>query len=206
MILSASKPSQTCPWSRSQKCSKPRWELRLRRARFGAFSTVTPSPSKKPRTQPSRTGPTSPPPAAWRELAPRLDPDKLVFIDETGCPYRKSNPAASRRRTRVVWPSSEYAPGTAPFPARKSAIIKLTHLFLQRPAFWPSSLIFDMNGEAKTASTKHSSPDHSSSLGASVTSSTRIRFSVHTPRRKSRSAVSISPATKSSGTPSIAAS
>ena len=29
---------------------------------------------------------------AWRELAPRLDPDKLVFIDETGCPYRKSNP------------------------------------------------------------------------------------------------------------------
>ena len=91
---------------------------------------------------------------AWRELAPRLDPDKLVFIDETGCPYRKSNPAASRRRTRVVWPSSEYAPGTAPFPARKSAIIKLTHLFLQRPAFWPSSLIFDMNGEAKTASTK----------------------------------------------------
>jgi transposase len=47
---------------------------------------------KKPRTQPSRTGPTSPPPAAWRELAPRLDPDKLVFIDETGCPYRKSNP------------------------------------------------------------------------------------------------------------------
>ena len=57
-----------------------------------AFSTVTPSPSKKPRTQPSRTGPTSPPPAAWRELAPRLDPDKLVFIDETGCPYRKSNP------------------------------------------------------------------------------------------------------------------
>ena len=75
-----------------------------------------------------------------------------------------------------------------------------------RPAFWPSSLIFDMNGEAKTASTKHSSPDHSSSLGDSVTSSTRIRFSVHTPRRKSRSAVSISPATKSSGTPSIAAS
>jgi hypothetical protein len=64
----------------------------LRRARFDAFSTVTPSPSKKPRTQPSRTGPTSPPPAAWRELAPRLDPDKLVFIDETGCPYRKSNP------------------------------------------------------------------------------------------------------------------
>ena len=92
MILSASKPSQTCPWSRSQKCSKPRWELRLRRARFGAFSTVTPSPSKKPRTQPSWTGPTSPPPAAWRELAPRLDPDKLVFIDETDCPYRKSNP------------------------------------------------------------------------------------------------------------------
>ena len=44
------------------------------------------------RTQPSRTGPTSPPPAAWRELAPRLDPDKLVFIDETDCPYRKSNP------------------------------------------------------------------------------------------------------------------
>ena len=33
--------------------------------------------------QPSRTGPTSPPPAVWRELAPRLDPDKLVFIDET---------------------------------------------------------------------------------------------------------------------------
>ena len=26
---------------------------------------------------------------AWRELAPRLDPDKLVFLDETGCPYRK---------------------------------------------------------------------------------------------------------------------
>src|SRR5260370_33524617 len=92
MILSVIKAKPDMTWSRSQKCSKPRRELRLRRARFGAFSTVTPSPSKKPRTQPSRTGPTSPPPAAWRELAPRLDPDKLVFIDETGCPYRKSNP------------------------------------------------------------------------------------------------------------------
>ena len=113
----------------------------------------------------------------------------------------------SRRRTRGRLAILGICAGTVlPFPARKSAIIKLTHLFLQRPAFWPSSLIFDMNGEAKTASTKHSSPDHSSSLGASVTSSTRIRFSVHTPRRKSRSAVSISPATKSSGTPSIAAS
>ena len=113
----------------------------------------------------------------------------------------------SRRRTRGRLAILGICAGTVPsFPARKSAIIKLTHLFLQRPAFWPSSLILDMNGEAKTASTKHSSPDHSSSLGDSVTSSTRIRFSVRTPRRKSRSAVSISPATKSSGTPSIAAS
>jgi len=100
MILSASKPSQTCPWSRSQKCSKPRWELRLRRARFGAFSTVTPSPSKKPRTQPSRTGPTSPP---------------LVRL---GVNLRHvSIPTSWYSSTRLVprprWPAFTAAPGAA---------------------------------------------------------------------------------------------
>jgi len=44
---------------------------------------------------------------------------------------------------------------TVNIPVRKSAIIKLTHLFLQRPAFWPSSLIFDMNGEAYALEDAH---------------------------------------------------
>jgi len=125
MILSASKPSQTCPWSRSQKCSKPRWELRLRRARFGAFSTVTPSPSKKPRTQPSWTGPTSPPPAAWRELAPRLDPDKLVFIDETGASTKMARLyGRSRRgsRCRASIPHGHWLTTTFTAALRRTAL------------------------------------------------------------------------------------
>ena len=47
MILSVIKAKPDMTLVQSQKCSKPRRELRLRRARFGAFSTVTPSPSKK---------------------------------------------------------------------------------------------------------------------------------------------------------------
>jgi hypothetical protein len=39
---------------------------------------------------------------------------------------------------------------------------------------------FDLNGEARTARTKQSSPIISASLGDYITSSTRIRFSVHT--------------------------
>ena len=46
--------------------------------------------------------------------------------------------------------------------------------------FSASSRKFDLNGEVRTAGTKTKQPDHSASLGDSITSSTQIRFSVHT--------------------------
>jgi hypothetical protein len=42
---------------------------------------------------------------------PRLDPDKLVFIDETGCPYRKSNPGILMMET-----AEDRAAGNIPGP------------------------------------------------------------------------------------------
>jgi hypothetical protein len=51
-------------------------------------------------------------------------------------------------------------------------------------AFPASSRNFDSNGEARTARTKQNSPHHSASLGDFITSSTRIRFSVHTTQQQ----------------------
>jgi hypothetical protein len=76
MILSSIKAKPEMTLVEIAECSKPMRELRLRRARFGAlsFKNAHAAGQDRPDVTAARE--------ARLELAPRLDPDKPVFIEE----------------------------------------------------------------------------------------------------------------------------
>ena len=98
----------------------------MRRARFGAFSNVTPSPSKKTAHAAEQDRPdVAAAREAWRELAPRLDPDKLVFIDETGASTKMARLyGRSRRgsRCRASIPHGHWLTTTFTAALRRTAL------------------------------------------------------------------------------------
>jgi transposase len=98
----------------------------LRRVRFGGSSTVTASPSKKTAHAAEQDRPdVAAARAAWRELAPRFDPDKLVFIDETGASTKMARlygRAERGRRCRAAIPHGHWLTTTFTAALRRTAL------------------------------------------------------------------------------------
>jgi len=98
----------------------------LRRVRFGASSTVTASPSKKTAHAAEQDRPdVAAARAAWRELAPQFDPDKLVFIDETGASTKMARlygRAERGSRCRAAIPHGHWLTTTFTSALRRTAL------------------------------------------------------------------------------------
>src|SRR5256714_3303238 len=120
------KRSPICPLSRLPSCSRINGVLRLRRAGSGGSSTATPSPSKKSLHAAEQDRPdVAAARAAWRELAPRLDPEKLVFIDETGASTKMARlygRAKRGQRCRVAIPHGHWLTTTFAAALRRTAL------------------------------------------------------------------------------------
>jgi transposase len=98
----------------------------LHRVRSGGSSTVTASPSKKTAHAAEQDRPdVAAARAAWRELAPRLDPDKLVFIDETGASTKMARlygRAERGLRCRAAIPHGHWLTTTFTAALRRTAL------------------------------------------------------------------------------------